>query len=161
VHARKEREARGYRWETAAPGNYLNVKSGVGSERIVSGLAGELAAWITSEFPDLAEPRYRFSVGSWARAESIVGLLTRRLDDLDVVDAGGEVRESILTSLRQAERRASEERAALGLTCGAREGRACTDRGDGGGVRSRRAATAWRRGAAVPSGWRASFRRRR
>jgi len=116
VHERKAAEARGYRWETAAPGNYLGVKSGAGSDRIVSRLAGELAGWVVAEFPDLAEPRYRFSVASWARAEAVVGLLTHYLDRVDVVDGDGELRQTALAELRANERRAAEERKALGMT---------------------------------------------
>jgi hypothetical protein len=116
VHERKAAEARGYRWETAGPGNYLGVKSGAGSDRIVSRLAGELAGWVVAEFPDLAEPRYRFSVASWARAEAVVGLLTHYLDRVDVVDGDGELRQTALAELRANERRAAEERKALGMT---------------------------------------------
>src|SRR5215467_11893362 len=97
------------------PGNFAAVKSGVGSERIVSTYASELAEWIVTEFPDLAESRYRFAVGAWARAETIAALLTRYLDDIDLVDEAGEVRDRLLGSLRAAERRAAEERRNLGL----------------------------------------------
>jgi hypothetical protein len=116
VHELKAAEARGYRWETAAPGNYLGVKSGVGSDRIVSRLAGELVAWACAEFPDLADERYRFAVASWARSEAVVGLIVRYLDEIDVVDGGGELRGSALKELRAAERKAGEERRVLGLT---------------------------------------------
>jgi hypothetical protein len=116
VHARKAREVKqGYVWETARRGNYLGVKSGVQSPRIVSKLAVELADWVVAEFPDLAEPRYRFSIGAWARAESVVGLLVRRLDEVDVFDGDGEPR-AMLNALRTAERRAAEARRDLGLS---------------------------------------------
>jgi len=96
-------------------GNLEAVTSGVHSERIVSKFADELAAWMVAEFPDLAEPRYRFSVNAWARAETIAALLTRHLDDIDLVDEEGEVRDRLLSALRAAERRAQEERRNLGL----------------------------------------------
>jgi hypothetical protein len=116
VHAAKEAEARGYRWETAAPGNFLGVKSGAGSDRIVSRLASELAGWVVAEFSDLSEGRYRFAVASWARSEAVVGLITHYLDRIDVVDGDGELREAALRELRAAERRAGEERRVLGMT---------------------------------------------
>jgi hypothetical protein len=116
VHAAKAREARGYRWETAAPNNYLAVVSGHRTERIVTRLAAQLVDWLTGEYPDLADPRYRFSVASWARSEAVVALLTHHFDQHDVVDGDGEPRQTWLTQLRAAERRAGEERRVLGLS---------------------------------------------
>jgi hypothetical protein len=115
VDDRDETGRRNYKWPSFTKDNLMSVTHGAGSRRIVSRLAGELAGWVTGEFPDLAEPRYRFSLASWARAESIVGLLTAYLDDVDVVE-GGEPREKLLGQLRAAERRASEERSKLGLS---------------------------------------------
>jgi hypothetical protein len=106
---------RDYRWAPFAKGNLLSVRHGAGSERIVSGLAEQLADWIVAEHPDLGASRYRASVAAWARAESLVALLTRRLDEIGVFDAKGEARQ-MLNALRTAERRASEERSKLGLS---------------------------------------------
>ena len=97
------------------PGNFMAVKSGVNSERIVSRYAGELAEWLVAEHRDLADPRYRFAVNAWARAETVAALLVRYLDSIDLVDAEGEVRDRLLSALRAAERRAAEERRNLGL----------------------------------------------
>jgi hypothetical protein len=154
VHEAKAKAARGYRWETAAPGNYLSVKSGVGSERIVSRLAGELVEWIVAEHPDLDVGRYRFSVGSWARSEAIVGLLVAYLDQIGVVDDAGP-RDSLLTQLRAAERRASEERKELGLNPSAhaalekRRAEAVRETVDLGALQ-RRGAEALKRGRELP-----------
>jgi hypothetical protein len=110
-----ERVKRSYTWEPFSRSNYLSVKSGVGSERIVSGLAERLADWIVAEHPDLGGSRYRPAVAAWARAESLVALITRRLDEIGVFDEKGEAR-GMLNALRTAERRASEERSKLGLS---------------------------------------------
>ena len=116
VDERASTGKRGYRWPVFERNNLMSVKSGVGSDRIVTRLASQLVDWVTSEHSDLAESRYRFSVAAWARAESVVGLLTHYLDQIDVVDGDGEPREKLLSQLRTAERRASEERSALGLS---------------------------------------------
>jgi hypothetical protein len=116
VDERDSTGRRGYKWPSFTKGNEMSVvRHGVHSPRIVSGLAGELAEWLVSEYPDLAEPRYRFSVAAWARAETIAALLTHYLDQVDVVD-DGEPRQKLLEQLRAASRHASEERAKLGLS---------------------------------------------
>jgi hypothetical protein len=107
---------RNYVWPSFEKNNLMAVRHGAGSERIVSRLAEQLVDWVTREHPDLKLARYRFSVAAWARAESVVGLLTAYLDDHDVIDGDGEVREKLLAQLRAAERRASEERRELGLS---------------------------------------------
>jgi hypothetical protein len=110
-----ERVKRSYTWEPFAKNNLMSVRSAVGSERVVSRLAEVLCDWAVERFPDLAEERYRFALTSWARAESIAALLTRRLDEVGVFDEKGEAR-AMLGALRTAERRAGEERKALGLS---------------------------------------------
>jgi len=115
VHDAAAKRARSYQWETFEPGHYLSVKTGAHSPRIVGRLAADLACWLVEAFPDLAGDRYRLSVAALARAETLVALLVRRLDEVDVVDEHGDVRERLLRELRSAERRASEERKALGL----------------------------------------------
>jgi hypothetical protein len=71
------------------------------------------------EYPELAEPRYRFALSAWARAETRVALLELFLDVQGVVhtsgDEKGEPRHRLLTELRAEERRAAEERRNLGL----------------------------------------------
>jgi hypothetical protein len=120
VHAEAERRARSYVWEDFRPGNALSIRHGATSERVVGPLASELAAWLVAEFPDVGEPRYRFSVSAWSRAEAPAALLSLFLDARGIVhgdgDQRGEPREALLKSLRAEERRATEERARLGLS---------------------------------------------
>jgi hypothetical protein len=116
VHRAKAKEVRkAYTWESFARNNLMSVKSGVGSERIITRLAEQLADWAVERFPDLAAERYRFALTSWARAESIAALITRRLDSIGIFGENGEAR-GMLNSLRTAERRAAEERGRLGLS---------------------------------------------
>jgi hypothetical protein len=114
-HDAAEKRARGYQWESFQQGHFLALRSGHRSPRIVSRLAGELVDWLVAAFPDLAHDRYRLSVAALARAETLVALLVRRLDEVDVVGQDGEPRERLLRELRSTERRASEERRNLGL----------------------------------------------
>jgi hypothetical protein len=112
AHDRARKVAEGFTWETFERGNYLALKSGHRSPRLVSRLAEDLAAWLVEAFPDLAAPRYRLAVGSLARAESLVALRVCQLDDLALDD---ESRDRVEHELRAAERRAAEERRNLGL----------------------------------------------
>jgi hypothetical protein len=98
------------------PGNLAGLKSGAESERTIAPVAGELADWLVAEHPDLDVPRYALSVAAWAHAEARCALLRLYLDARGVVGDDGEPRERILRELRAEERRASEERARLGLS---------------------------------------------
>jgi hypothetical protein len=115
VHRAAAERAASYVWEDFRSGNFLSVRSGHHSPRIVSRLADALARWIVEAFPDLSDARYRLAVGALCRAEAVAALLTRRLDDVGVTGEDGEPREALLRELRAAERRASEERRNLGL----------------------------------------------
>jgi hypothetical protein len=108
VHDRAAREARGYSWERFRPGNWIGIKSGVGSGRLVACLGAQLAAALVAERPDLADPVWRFAVSSWARAETLAALLFASIDEVDAST-------STLKEWRAVERRAAEERRNLGL----------------------------------------------
>jgi hypothetical protein len=98
------------------PGNLAGLKSGAESERVIGPVAAELAEWLVAEHPDLDVPRYALSVAAWSWAEARTALLRLYLDSQGVVGGDGEPRERILRELRAEERRASEERARLGLS---------------------------------------------
>lgn len=113
VHDRKELEATGYTWETAQPGNFLALKNGTRSPRLIARLSDELAEVLTERRPDLEQ--YPLALAALCRAETRAALLNMALDERGLVDDDGEVRDSMLRELRAEERRASEERRNLGL----------------------------------------------
>jgi hypothetical protein len=72
----------------AAPGNFLGVKHGVQSQRIVSALAEEELNYLVAEFPHIS----RFSAGAarYAIAMAKIRLILAWLDDVGVVNEHGE-----------------------------------------------------------------------
>jgi hypothetical protein len=117
VHAAKERAARGYRWETAAPGNYLGVKHGAASQRVFGPLARQLADGLLEACPDLGDVRYRAAVTRWSEAEAQESLLVFELDRV-VASEGveSEAAEMVERRLDRVRARSSRLRADLGLT---------------------------------------------
>ena len=115
VHDGKAREARGYSWETAQPGNFLALRHGAYSPRVVTPLAQELIESLLVEAPDLAAPRYRFAVAAWARAETMAAILGFWIEMQHPLDDTGAPRALLLKELRAAESRAEKARNALGL----------------------------------------------
>lgn len=57
-------------WEQYGPGNEAATRHGAGSERRVTPIAERLIQEALSSRPDLAEPRYAFSLRAWAVAEA-------------------------------------------------------------------------------------------
>ena len=114
VHDAAERRARNYSWESFRAGNFLAIRHGANSERVLAPLAAQLAAALIAERPDLGVPMYRFAVSAWARAETLAMLLFSAIDGGSI----GAPAKSILTEHRAAERRAAEERRNLGLDPG-------------------------------------------
>jgi hypothetical protein len=112
VHDAAERRARGYAWETFRAGNFVGLRHGAKSERVLAPLAAQLAAALVAERPDLAAPAYRYAVSAWARAETLAMLLFGALEGNP---DGASAAKSILSEHRAAERRAAEERRNLGL----------------------------------------------
>lgn len=105
--------ARNYKWATAERGNVLALRYGAHSRRTIEPLSDELAAALLEERPDLGA--FRFAVSAWAVAETRAAMLRAELDERGIVDDDGTPRESLLKWLHTAERRAAEERKALGL----------------------------------------------
>ena len=90
VHRAAAERAAGYVWEPFQPGNALSVRHGAHSERVIGPLAAELAGFLVEQYPDLAEPRYRFSVNAWSRAEARAALLSLFLDAQGIVHTDGD-----------------------------------------------------------------------
>jgi hypothetical protein len=115
VHNRAAANAASYEWESFEQGNWLSLRHGAHSPRLTGRLVEDLVGILCSTFPDLAQPRYRLAVRALARAETRVALLALFLDARGVADAEGEPRDRLMKELRAEERRAGEERRALGL----------------------------------------------
>jgi hypothetical protein len=117
VHARAQRDARGYAWETFQRGHFLSIRHGAYSQRVIAPLAEQLIEDLLVDAPDLAAPRYRHAVSAWARAETRCALLTFWADQREIVDPedGAEPRSRLLKELRSAESEAARMRSALGL----------------------------------------------
>lgn len=79
--------ARGYSWPPAEPGNELATRHGAHSERHVGPLAEQIATALLAD-PDtpqyLREPSYAATVRAWSRAEAVVDLLWRWLEQHDL-----------------------------------------------------------------------------
>ena len=117
VHAAKAKAARGYRWETAAPGNFLSVRNGASTQRVFGPLAKQLARGLLEQCPDLDDVRYAAAVSRWSEAEAQESLLMFELDR--VVDEEGitsERAEQVQRSLDKVRGRSQKLRADLGLT---------------------------------------------
>jgi hypothetical protein len=117
VHAAKAKAARGYRWETAAPGNFLSVRNGASTQRVFGPLAKQLAKALLAECEDLRNPRYAAAVTRWSEAEAQESLLVFELDR--VVSSEGitsERAEQVQRSLDKVRGRSARLRADLGLT---------------------------------------------
>jgi hypothetical protein len=113
VHDAAEKRATGYSWESFQPGNYLGLRHGAFSPRVVGRLAEARARDLFKARPDLAE--YVYEVGAWARFEAVAALLFCHLDQQGVVDEAGEPRVKLLQRLASAERDAAKRRDELGL----------------------------------------------
>jgi len=117
VHAAKAKAARGYRWETAAPGNFLSVRNGASTQRVFGPLAKQLARGLLEQCPDLDDVRYAAAVTRWSEAEAQESLLVFELDR--VVEAEGvesEHAEMVERRLDRVRARSQKLRADLGLT---------------------------------------------
>jgi hypothetical protein len=117
VHERKAMDARGYSWETAQVGNYLGLKHGGWSQRIVGVIAQDLLVFLYEVAPDLAEPRYCFSTNAWARAEAQALVLTVLMDrELAEAKSGDDLpAQRTMRELATVENRAARLRESLGL----------------------------------------------
>lgn len=111
--------ARRYSWAPFQRGHMLSVRSGHTSARIVSSLAEELVTAVLADRPDLDDIGSRVILSSWASATAIAALILRRLDEVGVFGADGELLASLLKERRAEERRAQEAARELGLTAGA------------------------------------------
>lgn len=98
----------------AQPGNLMALKHGALAARVVEPVARELVEMAVAEAPYLQDASYRPAVESWATAEAKARLLDAYLQRVGVLDADGQPRPA-LDALRMWEKRASEERARLGL----------------------------------------------
>ncbi len=115
--------ARGYSWAPFTgpdgdnPGWLASLRNGIYSDKTLDPLAAEVAEMILRDAPELAAPRFRFALTSWAHAEARAALIRFWLGQLDVIDVGtGEPRDRWLRELRAEERLAGEMRRELGLT---------------------------------------------
>lgn len=97
-----------------APGNAAALKSGARSPRVVSGVAAGLAADLLDRRPDLAA--YPEAVERWATSAAVALLLTRRLDEVGVIDPEtGNPRTGLLRHLTSASNAAERAGMLLGL----------------------------------------------
>ena len=134
------KQARGYRWADATPGNELAMVHGASSERRIAPLADQIAAALLAD-PDtppyLLEPSYAAVVRAWSRAEAVVSLLWDWLAEQDIGTALADTTttdederrsrsksrrhttsrhvESVLTQLHRHETRAMNLRSRLGI----------------------------------------------
>jgi hypothetical protein len=108
-------EARGYSWPPAEPGNFLALKHGAKSPRIVDPLAAEIVAEAVADAPYLDQPKYRATVMAWAREEARCRLLSDYIERVGLVDDQGNVARAE-GALHRAETRAANLRTACGLT---------------------------------------------
>lgn len=136
----RDGDARGYSWPPFEPGNEVATRHGANSERRVGPLAEQLAAALLADqnTPSyIREPSYMSVVRAWSRAEAVVELLWRWLEqhdldaaltDLTETDEDTEMTkgsaskrttsrhvESVLTQLHRHEVRAMNLRSRLGL----------------------------------------------
>ena len=107
------RPARGYKWETAKPGNTLALKHGAHSARVYQPVARELAEGIVAERSYLAD--YPSAVSAWAEAEARALLLREWIANQGMFGDDGEPRGTVLKWLNAFEGRARELRRDLGL----------------------------------------------
>ncbi|MGH9195936.1 MAG: hypothetical protein ACRD1T_09375 [Acidimicrobiia bacterium] len=112
--------ARNYSWRPFTgpdgdnPGWLQDLRHGAESSRIIDPLANELVELVVADAPELAHPRFRFSLGAWARSEARAAILNLYLEKVGFLGEGGEPR-TLLNAVRAEERRAAEERRQLGL----------------------------------------------
>lgn len=73
VHDAKREFAEGIErvWETARGANYLAVRNGTGSPRIIERAARDLVDWLHEVRSDLAARRHASDVSAWARCEAL------------------------------------------------------------------------------------------
>lgn len=113
--------ARGYRWETATPGNFIALKHGATSPRIVDPLAEEIIESIRDQVTWLT-PADEPALLAWGRAEAQCQLLTTylasaaELTEDGVGDLDADRIKAAYLLLHRAETRASTLRTQLGLT---------------------------------------------
>jgi hypothetical protein len=133
-------DARGYSWPPFEPGHTASLLHGARSERTIAPLAEQIAAELLaaeSTPAHLLRREFAAAVQAWARAEAVVALLWRWLDEQDIGEALTEVTSaeetethgkrkttrrsvsrrvaSVLGELHRAETRAASMRRALGL----------------------------------------------
>lgn len=113
MHDAAERRARGYVWETFRPGNFVALRHGLYSERVLAPLAAQLAEHVLSARPDLAAPQWQPAVSAWARAEVRAMLAFAAIDA--AVAAGTTPAPSLMQQHGAAERLAIDLRRTLGL----------------------------------------------
>ena len=104
--------ARGYKWKDAEPGNFLNLRSGIWSKRMVDPVAVELVAGLLEDRPEFE--RFPETVAAWSRAEARCVLLSDWIAEHGLVDAEGKPSVQ-LRFVAQFERLAMDLRSKLGL----------------------------------------------
>jgi Phage terminase, small subunit len=118
VHAAKAKAARGYRWETASPQNYLGLKTPGGpyASRITARLTDELVAEMLELRPDLATEWARPVLRCWCQAYALSQQFALALDAGGPFKTDGEPRASYLKEWRAAVRTMNELGKELGLS---------------------------------------------
>jgi hypothetical protein len=115
THDAARAHAEAFRWESFEAGNFIAIRHGARSPRLVGRLAEELAEWARETCPDLRSERYALTLADWAWSEATVGLLRLFLDALGPADEVGAPRDALLASIRTSARHAAERRRELGL----------------------------------------------
>jgi hypothetical protein len=110
VHDRKARDARGYRWETARPANFLALQHGAYSDRVLAPLVEVLVDDVLVGHPDLTA--YPWAVTAWARAEAVAAILFFTIGRRHLLD---DPESNLFVQWQVAEKLAIRQRGALGL----------------------------------------------
>jgi hypothetical protein len=96
-----------------ASGNTLALHSGHRTPRVYGSLAEHLVAGLAEDRPDLTS--YPEALAAWATAEAQAALLRRHLDEVGLMDEGGQPRKGLLDWLVRLENLAARQRSTLGL----------------------------------------------
>lgn len=106
---------RGYSWPPFEPGHTASVKSGAGSERLLTPVVEELRAAVGEAAPWVLAPAFGPALESWLWAEARCALYRRWFDERGLWNEDGESSPG-LVAYERAEGRAAQLRTELGMT---------------------------------------------